>query len=492
MGRGVIAAGHPATAAVGGEILRNGGNAVDAAVAAVLASFAAEPLLTGLGAGGYMLVATPTGEVVVLDFFVEAPGRGGDRSARAELEPIEVSFGDATQVFHIGAAAVGPYGTPAGICAAVARFATRPLSQLAAPAIEMASAGVPLSHTQAYVIKILEGIVTSTPECAAIYAPGGVLLGEGDLIRQPDLALGLEVLGADGAAPFYTGEIAQKVLAALEGKGAMLTAEDLAAYRVIEREPVRMRYRDREVVANPPPSAGGTLIAYALALLERSSGVPSSLALVDTMADAQQERTPQFLDGLDEDGFLDRFMAAKLGSTTHISVLDCDGWAASVTCSNGEGSGIVVPGSGIHLNNMLGEEDLNPEGFHNYPPGRRLPSMMCPMMVLSDGLPELVLGSAGSNRIRSALAQTVVAVVDRGLSIVDAVDAPRVHFEDGVVFVEPGVDVSGLEEAGAEIARFSEPNLFFGGVAAVRRDRETGAFSGAGDPRRGGAAEVVA
>ena len=209
------------------------------------------------------------------------------------------------------------------------------------------------------------------------------------------------------------------------------------------------------------------------------------------MADAQDERTPEFLEGLAEDGFLDRFMATKLGSTTHISVLDSDGWACSVTCSNGEGSGIVVPGTGVHLNNMLGEEDLNPDGFHRHPPGRRLPSMMCPMVVLRDGAVELVLGSGGSNRIRSALLQTIVGVVDRDLDIADAVDAPRVHFEGGVIYVEPGVDTSALEATGHEIARFRQRNLFFGGVSAVRRDPATGVMNGAGDPRRGGAMQVV-
>jgi gamma-glutamyltranspeptidase/glutathione hydrolase len=154
-----------------------------------------------------------------------------------------------------------------------------------------------------------------------------------------------------------------------------------------------------------------------------------------------------------------------------------------VTCSNGEGSAIVVPGTGMHLNNMLGEQDLNPLGFHRHPPGRRLPSMMAPTMALRDGVPELALGSAGSNRIRSAILQTTVRVVDEGVRAGDAVRAPRVH-------VEPGIDTGGLEAAGRAIARFREKNLFFGGVQAVERDYQ-GRFWGGGDPRRGGAAIVV-
>jgi gamma-glutamyltranspeptidase/glutathione hydrolase len=210
------------------------------------------------------------------------------------------------------------------------------------------------------------------------------------------------------------------------------------------------------------------------------------------MESTQNERTPDFLEGLADPEFVRRFLgrSGKLGSTTHIAVLDRQGWACSVTCSNGEGAGIVVPGTGVHLNNMLGEQDLNPLGFHQHPPGRRLPSMMAPTMALRDGVPELALGSAGSNRIRSAILQTIVRVVDDGVRAGDAVRAPRVHFEDGVVYAEPGVDTSALEAAGRDISRFRERNLFFGGVQAVERDAE-GRFWGGGDPRRGGAAIVV-
>ena len=203
------------------------------------------------------------------------------------------------------------------------------------------------------------------------------------------------------------------------------------------------------------------------------------------MAAAQSERTPEFVEGLDQEGFLERFLASRLGSTTHISVIDAHGCACSATCTNGEGSGVVVPGTGMHINNVMGEEDLNPLGFHLHPPGRRMPSMMAPSVVMRDGEVELVLGSAGSNRIRSAILQTIVGVVDRGMSVCEAVQAPRVHFEDGVVFAEPGIDLRELRED-ARIVRFGALNLFFGGVqAALRRGSEV---TGAGDPRRGGVA----
>ena len=473
-------------------MLRAGGNAVDAALAAMLASFACEPLLTGLGAGGYMLVVRPCCEPVLLDFFVEATGRGADASARAQLIPISVSFGDAIQVFNVGAASVGAYGLPAGVCQASARFGVVPLSELVSPAASLARAGVQLNAQQAYVIEILGGIVTSTPECASLFAPSGRLLEVGDVIRQPELADALERLGDEGSVPFYSGDIAAAIVAWLSTRGGMLTAADLAAYEVVDREPVRVGYRDREVLTNPPPSAGGILLAHALALLDSSTAPPDSCRIIDVMERTQARRTADFLAGLDEPRFVERFLHRRgpLGSTTHIAVLDRDGWACSVTCSNGSCSGVVVPGTGMHLNNMLGEQDLNPLGYHRHPAGRRLPSMMAPTVVLRAGEPELVLGSAGSNRIRSAILQTIVRVVDDRLRAPEAVQAARLHFEEGIVYAEPGAETIGLETAGRAISRFRERNLFFGGVQAAQRDG-AGGFWGGGDPRRGGAAVVV-
>jgi len=462
----------------------------------MLVSFVCEPLLTGLGAGGYMLVAPPGDAPVLLDFFVAAPGRGPCAGRLAELIPVTVSFGEAVQVFNIGAASVGAYGAPAGLCEAARRFGRVPLAQLVSPAATLAREGVRLNAQQAYILEILAGLVTATPEGAALFAPQGGLLREGDTIYQPELAEALVRLGAEGAAPFYTGDLARSVVSWIGARGGILTAEDLAAYAVRDREPVRVPYRGREVLTNPPPSAGGILIAYALALLDADGAGPGVERLVEVMERAQSERTPEFLAGLDEAGFAARFLSTRgvstgpLGSTTHIAVLDREGRACSVTCSNGSCSGEVVPGTGIHLNNMLGEQDLNPLGFHRHPPGRRLPSMMAPTVVLRDGSPELVLGSAGSNRIRSAILQTIVRVVDEGLRAGPAVQAPRVHFEDGVVYAEPGIETTALEVAGRAIARFRDRNLFFGGVQAVEHDPVSG-FSGGGDERRGGAAIVV-
>jgi gamma-glutamyltranspeptidase/glutathione hydrolase len=484
---GVVAAGHPLTAQAGADVLRAGGNAVDAALAAMLTSFVTEPLLTGLGAGGYMLVHAPGRDDVLLDFFVAAPSEG----ERAPLVPVDVSFGDAVQVFNVGAASCGVYGAPAGVHAAHERYGTVPLAELAAPAAALARAGVEANPQQAYLFEILAPITEHTAESRALFMPEGRPHRLGEVYRDPVLASALEQLASEGPAPFYEGEHAAAVADWVCARGGTLTRADLAGYEAIPREPVRVAYRGREVLTNPPPSAGGTLLAYALALLERGARHPPGAAeLADAMRRAQSERTPGFLEGLAEPGFLDAFMASRLGSTTHISVLDEAGWACAVTCTNGEGSGLVVPGTGIHVNNMMGEQDLSPLGFFTHPPGRRLPSMMAPTVVLAGGRPELVLGSAGSNRIRSALLQVIVNVLDHGMDARAAVEAPRLHWEDGCVFCEPGLDEAALEAAGHSLARFRERNLFFGGCQAVERDA-AGAFSGGGDPRRGGAVVVT-
>jgi gamma-glutamyltranspeptidase / glutathione hydrolase len=484
--RGFVAAGHPLSAEAGARVLRGGGNAVDAAIAAMLTSWVAEPLLSGPGAGGYMLVAGAEEEPVLLDFFVEAPGRGADAASRCALNPVEVSFGDATQVFNGGPASCGVYGNPAGICEAARRWGTVPLGELAAPAAALAREGVALNEQQAYVVNLLRGLLVATPESCDLFSPGGRLLREGDLFRSDELAGAIELLGDEGDRPFYEGDVAAAVCSWVGEGGGTLTRDDLAAYRPVLREPVRARYRGRDVLTNPPPNAGGILLVLALQRLATTEGPPSLAQIVEVMEAVQAHRTPEFTNGLADPAYVHDFVATHLGNTTHISVMDGEGRAATVTCTNGEGSGVVVPGTGIHVNNIMGEEDLSPAGFHLAPPGTRMPSMMAPTVVLRDGQVELAVGSAGSNRIRSAILQVIVGVVDHGLAAQEAVQAPRVHFEDGIVFAEPGVPVEELH--GREIVRFRDRNLFFGGAQAVEHDLATGALSGAGDPRRGGAA----
>jgi gamma-glutamyltranspeptidase/glutathione hydrolase len=470
-------------------------------------SFVAESPLTGPGAGGFMLVHAASGENQLLDFFVAAPGKGLDGVEPAALEPIDVHFSaEAVQVFNIGPSSCGVYGTLAGVAEALERFGTMPLSALVERPARAAREGVELTTIGASLLVILGPILTATPEARAIYAPEGRLLKVGEQVRMPELGDLLERFGAEGPGFAYTGDVASAVSAWVLERGGLLTEADLAGYAPVDREPAGARYRGREVLTNPPPSSGGILIAYSLDLLERLARPHDVRTLVEVMDRTNRERTEEFVQGLHSEGYLERFLhkaalesaasevGSRLGSTTHISVLDADGACASVTCSNGSCSGVIVPGTGIHLNNMLGEEDLNPGGFHRHQPGRRIPSMMAPTVVLREGRPEVALGSAGSNRIRSAILQTMLRVVDEGMPAQDAVAAPRVHYEGRMVEAEPGIDeeaLAALERDGWPVQRFRERSLYFGGVQAAVRDPETGELSGGGDPRRGGAAVVV-
>jgi len=496
--QGVVAAGHPLTAEAGAAVLRAGGNAVDAAVCAVLASFAVESPLTGFGAGGYMMVHAE-GETTLIDFFVAAPGR--DRIERgAELVPVPVHFdAETVQTFYVGPASCGVPGTAAGLVRALERFGSVPLADLVAPAVRLAREGAPVNREQAYILEILAPIHERLPGTRELYAPSGSRLREGDTFRFPELAEALERFGAEAAEPFYRGEIAAALSEFVVAGGGTLGPGDLAAYAPVERRPIRAPFRGTEVLTNPPPSSGGILIAYGLGLLERLGERSGPEQLVAAMGATNRLRGMEFAEALYEEGMetdfldpagLDLAAGDLLGSTTHISVLDAEGMCASVTCSNGSGSGVLVPGTGVILNNMLGEEDLNPLGFHRIAPGRRVPSMMAPTVVLRDGEVVLGVGSAGSNRIRSAILQTVVRAVEQGMPVGQAVEAPRLHFEQGLLQAEPGVEegaLARLEARGTPVARRPAINLFFGGVQAVARDPKTGALSGGGDPRRGGA-----
>jgi gamma-glutamyltranspeptidase/glutathione hydrolase len=391
----------------------------------------------------------------------------------------------------------------AGLGEASSRFGRMPLADLAAPAAALAREGVVLTRTAAYLHEILADMLTATPDAAAVYAPGGRLLGAGDRLRLPDLADSLERFAAEGPESMRSGSLGRAIADHLGETDGLVTGEDLAAYRVVERRPLEVTYRDVTILTNPPPSSGGVLVAAALR--EAAAGPPPRdpvahyRAVARAGAAANALRDDRFVATLGDEDFLERFwarMAAPsrrpIGSTTHISVVDKDGGMASLSSSNGAGSGVMAPGTGILLNNMLGEEDLNPGGFGRLSPGARMTSMMAPTLVLRGGEPLVAIGSAGSNRLRSAILQTLVSIVDGGLELREAVDRPRVHAEGEGVDVEGGVPedaVAALEADGHRLRRWGDMSLFFGGVGAVWRG--AGGLSGAGDPRRDGAAAGV-
>jgi gamma-glutamyltranspeptidase / glutathione hydrolase len=458
--RGAIAAGHPLTAEVGGRILERGGNAVDACVAAGFASWVAESPLTGPGGGGFMLVYTARDRRARLyDFFVTVPS-----GAREEPDELTIVFeGAQTQVFRVGTGTCAVPGNPAGLEFAHRAHGTLPWRDLLVPAIELARDGVAVTDGQAVLHELLAPVLAQTPVAG---------LDAGAQFTWPELGRTLEQLARRGAAAVYAGAAARATARCVPA----IRLEDLENYRVVRRRPVRVTYRNAEFVSNPPPSSGGTLIAYGLRHLERP-GRSGSAAAIARLAQAMEAQTQARARRVTR-------RLAESGGTTHISVVDGEGNAASLSASTGAGSGVVVPGTGIHMNNMLGEFDLMAGAPRA---GERLTSMMAPSLVLEDGRVRLVLGSAGSKRLRGAIMQVVVNVVGHGLRVDEAIAAPRVHLEEGLLHVEPPLEPGRVPY---ELVRWRRHNLFFGGVSAVER-RADGTLAAAGDPRRGGAGLIV-
>ncbi len=489
-------------------MLEAGGNAVDACIAAAYASWVAESPLTSPGAGGFMLIHRSSDRSTrVLDFFAAVPGRGRTRAAATAMDEIEVEFTGSTtkQLFRIGAGSCAVPGAALGLEAAH-RYATMPLPELAAPAVALARRGFELTREQGYLHAVLDVILRHTEEARRVYGGDGPL-GAGDTLRLPELADTIEQLAAHGAREPYDGPLGHAIVAHVPG----ITLDDLRSYRVIRRRPVATRYAGHEVLSNPPPSSGGILIGYGLALLERV-GSDDVAAIVGAMREQTRTRSDaEFLRRLYRGGLgarqLDEATVAcgarrveaglagleerpAAAGTTHISVVDAAGNAASLSASTGSGSGVVVPGTGIHMNNMLGEADL---AAGPRTAGSRLTSMMAPTLALGPSGPRLVAGSAGSVRLRGAIMQIVVNVLGRELGVREAIDRPRVHVDEPHVHLEGGFDpdeADALEARGDDVVRGRRRNLYFGGAAAVELLPD-GTLAAAGDPRRGGAGIVV-
>ena len=446
--RGVVAAGHRLTAEAAGEVLRAGGNAFDAALAALCAACACEPALASLGGGGFLLALPAAGRARVYDFFVQTPKRRA-AADEIEFEPVVVDFGTARQEFHIGRGTVAVPGVVRGFFDVHRDLCTMPAADLVAPACALLRDGVVMTALQAHFLHLLRPILRATPEILALYSsPRGspALLEEGERLRNPDLAALLELMAVEGDDIFYRGEVARAMVEDLR-EGGLIGLEELADYRTEVRAPLALDYREVTVLTNPPPSAGGSLIGFGLGLLNGlPASPPGSGRAVAMLADVMRATRLARAEAHDaepagsNEHMLDPTLLARwrdevrgraraVRGTTHLGVIDGLGNLASLTLSNGEGSGRVVPGTGVVLNNMLGEEDLNPGGFHRWPPGHRMASMMAPTALRWPDGRLVATGSGGSNRIRSAVLQMIVNLVDHGMDVDSAVRAPRIHVE---------------------------------------------------------------
>lgn len=495
-----VASGHPRVTEAACAILQAGGNAFDAVVAAGFASAVVEPALTSLGGGGFLLARTAQGRAVLFDFFVNTPGQGLRASQlQPHFLPITVRFPSSEQIFNVGLGSVAVPGILRGYLHVHRRLGRLPLTDVLAPAIHLARDGVTINRAQAYFLDLLVPVMTLTGTGRTLFQPDGRYLSEGGILRNPELAAFLETLPMDGEQAFYAGELARRIDQDMRESGGLLTAADLAAYQVIEREPLPTDYRGFRLLTNPPPSFGGSLIALSLRLLEAREvaelafGSPAHLALlVAVMEEVERRRAEGYLSPADlgQPGLTEslEWVRQASGGTTHVSICDAEGNAAAMTTSNGEGSGYFIPHTGIMLNNMMGEDDLHPEGFHVSPPGMRVASMMAPSLLLEGNRVRLALGSGGSKRIRTALLQVISNDVDFGMRPQQAVEAPRLHWDGQQVQVEPGFSDATLAALAERwpLNRWAIQDVYFGGVHAVAPGGE-----GAGDPRRGGHAAIV-
>lgn len=505
--KGAVAAGHPLTAEAAALLLEAGGNAFDAALAALCAACVTEPVLTSLGGGGFLTARTTARETRVYDFFVQTPRLKRPRS-EIELFPVVADFGTAQQEFHIGLGALATPGTVRGLFDVHRELGTVPMRRIVEPAVEAARDGVRLNRLQAYILGIVAPIYLATAGARALYAnprDPRRLYGEGEQMCQRELADTLELLAIEGDRLFYEGEMGRSLAALCAHQGGQIGADDLAGYHTVRRPPLRRDYRGARLLLNPPPSSGGLLIAFALGLLaqqEVGTGPCGSAEHLVTLARVMEQTNLARDSGPGDEGLLhDDLLARHLRTlsgrpvasrgTTHISIIDAAGNAASLTLSNGEGCGQVLPGTGIMLNNMLGEEDLNPNGFHRWREDTRVSSMMAPTLAEQAGR-LIALGSGGSNRLRTAILQTLINLIDLGLSPEAAVTAPRIHLERGKLSIEPGLPPDALRritDHWPDHQLWDDLNLFFGGTHTVVYDGRQ--FTGAGDPRRGGVLRIV-
>jgi gamma-glutamyltranspeptidase / glutathione hydrolase len=456
--KAAVAAGHPATAAAGVEILADGGSAADAAVAAVLASCVAETVMTGLLGGGHAIhYDAATCATRNLDCFCAVPGLGAEWR-EPELVHLDVPFGAELVHYAVGPASCAVPGVPAGLGALWEAHGRLPWPRLVEPALRLAREGVAMPAAHVACLEMLEPVMTMR-EGARLYAPGGKLLRTGELLLQPGLVAALESLEAEGPRGAYRGTIGATLLELSRERGGLVTAADLAAYAPAWSDPVATPWLGRRVLTR----GGLSGVPDTLPRLPRLRGRSERdrlVTLVETLGTAEGPET----------------------HTTNLVTVDGDGNACVFTTSLGLGSGDWLPGLDAHLNSMLGEADLLREPLV---PGARMESMMAPTLVFDAARLELAIGAAGGTRLRTALLTVLAGILDEGLEPEAAVERPRVHPAGTLVNAEPGADEDGLAELearGLDVRRWPGRHHYFGGVSAVG---ETGA---AGDPRRSGAA----
>src|ERR687889_2898990 len=459
------AAGTPYAAEAAAETYVAGGSAEEAAVAGAAAVSVTEPLMSSIGGGGFALVRDPAGGAELIDYYDAMPGKGLPASAfgaGGSPQTLILKYGAGVRSIVGGASSAVP-GSLRGWEKLLARHGRLGLKEALAPAVRFAREGFRVCGTSALWFQVAEEVLSLTDETRRHFYKGERVYLEGEEMRFPDLADTLEAVGEGGVGIFYEGELARRISAYMLQMGGVITEEDLAGYEAIVREPMSVRYGAGAMYTNGPPSAGGPTLAqmlkvvsaYDLATMPEGEYVR---VMAGAMKLALSDRETAYLDGAENSRVAERltgeeyaaqqrrriFSAFGSPHTTHLSCVDSEGLAVSITASMGYGSGLVVPDTGIPMNNTLGEPELNPRGFHALAPGERLISNMSPTVFTEEG-GVIALGSPGASRIPSAILQTLVNVLDFGMPLETAVFAPRFHAEGNLFAYEAGAHTDDLD-----------------------------------------------
>jgi len=490
----------------GARVADEGGNAVDAAIAAVLVSLVTEPGVCALGGGAFITVDPPDGPPVTIDGYVEMPGRGlPSQRLGGGVREVHVEYGGGLDT-TVGYGSIGTPGALAGLGLASASYGRLPWARLVEPAYEWAHVGFPLSRTSRLYLEFCgEGIFGwHPPSRAAIHGSNGELLKVGDPVRIEGLAESLKRIAEAGAQDLYRGELARAITKEVEENGGILTLRDLEAYEPLVRAPLETRMRDWTLAINPPPAIGGCTLAAMLALTGEGPKQGWTAEAVRVMVEIQRAVLEYRHDRLDaaedivsetqrlmERASLDTLRRrVRSGSTVHTSSVDSTGQACAVTASAGYGSGVMPGRTGIWMNNSLGEQELTRRGLHAQEPGTRLPSNMAPTVARNQQGAVLSLGSPGADRITSAIYQTIVNFIDLDMSLPLAVAHPRDHVERHAGEIraayERGMPVEALR---IPVREFDDRHMYFGGVGAALFTPEDG-FTLAADPRRDGGTAI--
>lgn len=472
--------------AVAKEVLKEGGNAFDAAIAAVIAMFMTEPCMASAGAGGFASCYTPGGRVEVLDFFTQTPGNKGATDEK-DYYPILVNFGGETEEFHIGMASMAVPGMIAALSELHSRWGSMPMKTLVQASAHLRKDGVRINTFQALDLSLLEPVFRQAPEMKSSFFVDDHILKEGEILKLHQLENFLAFIIEEGARGFYQGEISRQISEDCQEKGGFLTREDFENYQCQWQKPHVLPYLGHQLAIPPYPSLGGMILSLIAHHRQQGMKMPATMDYIHEQYPGKADivRAASRLHGVNypED------MVASTRGTSHFNILDKKGNAIALTVTLGEGSGYFIPGTDMQMNNMLGETYLLPGSHFSWPKNCRMLSMMCPVMTLNEnGTPDFIGGSGGAGRIPYALAQVMEKCIDENMSLKDAIEAPRMILHDQKFHLEKGhpeIHATG----GHVIKHWDDTSLFFGGVHAItNRGSHVEAY---GDPRRYGVGELL-